>query len=127
MHKLDEERIIAGKKLGLNLQDCLSQLKMYYGNNDAKTIYEYVNSDESPYKDLVGQSVYGRYLTEDVPGVIVPILLLTKKAGLDLPIAEMVVKLASFLHDEDYLASGTTLETLGIENLSISEIIELTS
>jgi opine dehydrogenase len=127
MHKLDEERIMAGKALGLNLQDCLSQLKMYYGDNDAKTIYEYVNSDESPYKDLVGQSVYGRYLTEDVPGVIVPILLLAQKAGLELPVAELVVKLASFLHDKDYLATGTTLETLGIEDLSIPEIINLTS
>lgn len=127
MMKLDEERLEVGKKLGLNLQDAISQLKMYYGKNDAKTIYEYVQSDESPYKDLVGQSVNGRYITEDVPGVLVPVMLLAEKAGMKMPVAELAVKLASFLHDVDYLAKGTNLETLGIADLDIDEIVKMVS
>jgi opine dehydrogenase len=127
MKKLDEERLEVGKTLGLNLQDVISQLKMYYGKNDANTIYEYVQSDESPYKDLVGQSVNGRYITEDVPGVIVPIMLLAERVGMKMPAAELAVKLSSFLHDVDYIKEGTTLEVLGIEDMDIDQIIKLVS
>jgi len=127
MALLDKERMEIGKKLGLELQDCLSQLKMYYGQNDSKTFYEFVNSDDSPYKDLVGQSVTGRYLTEDVPGVIVPVSLVAQKAGLKTPIADLAIGLASLLHNVNYVEKGTNLKTLGIENLSIEEIIKTVS
>ena len=127
MMKMDEERMAIGAKLGLKLQDCLSQLKMYYGHNDTETIYDFVNSDDSPYKDLVGQNIKGRYITEDVPGVVVPALQLAKKAGMEVPIAELAVKVASFLHDTDYAAKGTTLESLDIADLSIEEIVTMVS
>lgn len=127
MALLDKERLETGRKLGLELQDSLSQLKMYYGENDCKTIYEFVNSDDSPYKDLVGQSITSRYLTEDVPGAIVPASLIARKAGLETPIADLVIGLSSLLHDVDYIENGTNLKTLGIENLSIEEIIKTVS
>ena len=68
---------------------------MYYGDNDTKTIYDFVNSPETPYADLVGQNVRSRYLTEDVPGVVLPGKLLAEKAGMDAPVAELVIKLIS--------------------------------
>lgn len=125
--KMDEERMAIGAKLGLKLQNCLSQLKMYYGQNDTETIYEFVNSDDSPYKDLVGQNIMGRYLTEDVPGVVVPALELARKSGMEAPIAELAVNMASFLHNTDYAGKGTTLETLGVADLTIEEIVKMVS
>jgi len=125
--KMDEERLTIGSKLGLKLQDSLSQLKMYYGRNDTETIYEFVHSDESPYKDLVGQNIKGRYISEDVPGVVVPALQLARKVGVEAPIAELAVRISSFLHDTDYEANGTTLERLGIANLTVEEIIRMVS
>jgi len=125
--KMDEERISIGKKLGLELTPNLTQLKMFYGQNDSETIYDYVHSPESPYFDLVGQSVNSRYLKEDVPGIVVPLMLLAKKAGMEAPICELVVKLASQLHGVDYVAEGTNLKTLGIEDLTIEEIVRMVS
>lgn len=127
MMQMDEERIAIGKRLGLNLTPCLSQTKMFYGQNDSKTIDEYVHGPDSPYFDLVGQSVDSRYLKEDVPGVVVPLMLLAHKAGMKAPICELVVALASQLHGVDYVAEGTNLETLGIANLSIEEIVQVVS
>jgi len=127
MWKMDEERLAIGKKLGVDLQDCLSQLKMYYGQNDTTTIYDFVQSEDSPYKDLVGQNIMGRYIAEDVPGVVVPIMLLAQKAGMDAPISRLVAELSSLLHDKDYINGGTTLELLGIDHKSIDEIIEMVS
>jgi opine dehydrogenase len=122
MAKLDEERLEIGKAYGIILKDTLSQLKMYYGENNAATYYEYVQSPESPYVDLVGHNIKGRYITEDVPGVLVPALLLGRKAGCTVPTVELAVKLASSLHGVDYIKEGTTLETLGIADLSPEEL-----
>ncbi len=122
MEKMDEERRAIGRAYGVNLIEALEQLKMFYGDNDTKTYYEYVQSPQSPYEDLIGHNIKGRYLTEDVPGVLVPALLLARKAGCSAPTVELAVELASRLHGVDYLKNGTTLETLGIADLSIDQI-----
>lgn len=124
---MDAERVAIGKALGLDLVPAMDQLKMYYGENDAKTIYEYVNSPDSPYVDIVGHSVKSRYLTEDVPGLIVPAIHLAKLAGIDAPIAKLVVELASFLHGTDYMEKGISPAKLGLEGKTIAEIIAAAS
>ncbi|MCF7935100.1 MAG: NAD/NADP octopine/nopaline dehydrogenase family protein [Synergistales bacterium] len=125
MMRMDEERLQIGERLGLTLEPCLSYLKTYYGQNDAATIYEYVQSPESPYKDLVGQSIWSRYLTEDVPGLVAPSVELAEKAGYRPDVSRMAVSLASMLHKKDYFTEGTTLEKLGIAGLDVEEILRL--
>lgn len=122
MHKLDEERLAIGKGIGFKLMPVLEHLKSYYGQNSSKTIYEFVNSPETPYADLIGHSVRGRYLTEDVPGVIAPLAKLAKEAGIGSPISNLVVDLASQLHGTDYW-SETTLESLGMGGKTIAGIV----
>ena len=125
MKKMDDERLAIGKALGLNLMSTMDQLKMYYGQNDSQTYYEYVNSDESPYKDIVGHHVRSRYITEDVPCLHVPAIELAHLAGVDAPIAELCVKLCSMLHDVDYASEGTTLAKLGLDGKSAAEIVAM--
>ena len=127
MMDMDEERLAIGKAFSLDLMSTLEQLKMYYGHNDAKTYYEYVNSPESPYKDVIGHNVRSRYLTEDVPGLNVPALQLAKKAAVDTPIIELTVRLTSWLHGVDYVSTGTNLEKLGIADKTIEEILAVTA
>ena len=122
--KMDEERIALGRALGLTLVSTMQQLKEYYGMNDTTTIYDYVNSPETPYADLVGQKVTSRYLTEDVPGLLVPALELARKAGISMPIVEATVKIASVVHGTDYMARGLTLETLDLDGFTATEIVE---
>jgi opine dehydrogenase len=102
-------------------------LKVYYGQNDCKTIYEYVNSPDSPYVDIIGHSVKSRYLTEDVPGLLVPAIHLAHLAGIDAPVAKLVVDLTSFLHGTDYMEKGTSPAKLGLEGKTIAEIIAAAS
>jgi opine dehydrogenase len=127
MMHMDEERLAIGKAFSLELTSTLEQLKMYYGQNDTRTYYEYSNSSESPYKDVVGHNVRSRYLTEDVPGLNVPALQLAKKAAVETPIIELTIRLSSWLHGVDYIATGTTLEKLGIADKEPEEIIGMTS
>jgi opine dehydrogenase len=125
MHNLDEERVMIGRKMGFCLKPILELMKLYYGNNNAQTLYEYVNSPETPYADLVGQNVRSRYITEDVPGVIMPIACLARKAGALSPRSDTIINLASQLHGTDYWKNGTTLESIGIANKNINEILTI--
>jgi opine dehydrogenase len=125
MMKMDEERMAIGQALGLELMSTMDQLMMYYGRNECRTYYEYVNSDESPYKDIVGHNVRSRYITEDVPCLHVPAVELAHLAGVDVPIAELCVRLSSLLHGVDYAADGTTLAKLGLGGKTAAEIAGL--
>ena len=125
MQKMDEERLGLGKAIGFKLMSTMDQLMMYYGRNDCQTYYEYVNSDESPYKDIVGHHVQSRYITEDVPCLHVPAIELARLAGYEVPILDLCVKLSSFLHGVDYAVEGTTLAKLGLSGKNMTEIIAL--
>ena len=127
MMDMDEERLSIGRAFSLKLASTMAQLKMYYGHNDTQTYYEYSNSSESPYKDVIGHNVRSRYLTEDVPGLNVPAMQLAEKAGVEIPIIELTIRLTSWLHGVDYVAIGTTLEKLGIADKEPAEIVALTS
>ena len=127
LEEMDAERMAIGRALGLDLVPTLTQLKVYYGQNDCKTIYEYVNSPDSPYVDIIGHSVKSRYLTEDVPGLLVPAIHLAHLAGIEAPVAKLVVELTSFLHGTDYMEKGTSPAKLGMEGRTIAEIIAAAS
>ncbi|MGD8990077.1 MAG: NAD/NADP octopine/nopaline dehydrogenase family protein [Desulfobacterales bacterium] len=127
MMHMDEERLAIGNAFRLELMSTLEQLKMYYGENDAKTYYEYVNSPQSPYTDVIGHHVRSRYLTEDVPGLNVPAMQLAEKAEVQTPIIELTVRLTSWLHNMDYVSTGTNLEKLGIADKTPEEIVSLTA
>jgi len=127
MLKMDAERLAIGNKLSLNLMPTLKQLKMYYGDNNSQTYYEYVNSAESPYKNLVGDHVRSRYLTEDVPYLLVPFVQIANRLGIRVPVSEVCIELASLLHGRDYFSEGTTLEKIGVADKSFDEILRLIS
>ncbi|OQY03106.1 MAG: NAD/NADP octopine/nopaline dehydrogenase [Desulfobacteraceae bacterium 4572_123] len=127
MLQMDNERLAIGKGFSLNLMSTLDQLKMYYGHNDSKTYYEYVNSPESPYKDIVGHNVRSRYITEDVPGLEVPAVQLAELVSVEIPVTELCIRLASDLHGVNYFSKGYTLEKLGIAGKTSKEILALTS
>lgn len=125
MARLDEERVDIGQALGFHLHPILELMKLYYGHNESKDLYEYTHSPESPYTDLIGQSVRSRYITEDVPGVIMPAVCLAQKAGLEAPRSSLIVTFCSQLHGVDYWTGGTTLESLGLGQKSIQEIMDM--
>jgi len=124
IQKMDLERLAIGSAYSLDLIPTLEQLKMYYGSNGCETVYEFVNSEQSPYKNIWGQNIGGRYLTEDVPYLLVPAMQLGLKAGVDLPLFRICIQLASLLHGKDYEKSGHGLNTLGVEGLSREALIE---
>lgn len=122
IEKIDEERIAIGKKLGLDLIPVKSLYKKIY-DTTGETLTEIVRSN-SAYKGIMGQKQLNtRYILEDIPTGLVPMCSLGKYLGVDTTAMDTICTLANLLVDEDVLSSGRTIENLGLDNLSPTELI----
>jgi opine dehydrogenase len=92
--KLDAERVAVGRALGVELLPALEQLKHYYGPSDVKELYRYVNDPCGPYGEVCGFGLDSRYITEDIPYLLLPLLELGEKAGVPMPAAGLCLRLA---------------------------------
>jgi opine dehydrogenase len=123
LEKLDAERMAIGRAYGLSLTSAIDQLKTYYGDRGRDTIAEYVTAPDGPYPNVKGFGIRSRYVTEDVPYLVVAGLSLADAAGVPAPTMELCVQLASAIMDVDYRSSGYTLARLGLEGLDREGIL----
>jgi opine dehydrogenase len=70
-------------------------------------------------------SMKGRYITEDIPYGLVPVVLLARKFGIATPTIDAVIYLASVINQTDYLKKGRTLEELGIARSGKEELMRM--
>lgn len=113
---VDEERISIGKAIGLKLQSQFQWLKETYSLK-GDTLYDV----------LQGSNVYGghgadapkvlshRYLTEDVPYLLVPVASFGRALGIPCPHIESIILMASTINDRDFFSEGRTLEKMGFK------------
>jgi opine dehydrogenase len=66
-----------------------------------------------------------RYITEDVPTSLVPIVSIGEMLKIPTPAIRAIIHLASVMHDVDYWAEGRTVDKLGIQGMSIKDIMFL--
>ena len=66
-----------------------------------------------------------RYISEDVPYVLIPCYELARLAGVSTPILEACIRMAGVYNDADYFVEGRTLATMGLSNMSIKQIMDI--
>jgi opine dehydrogenase len=124
MEKMDEERIQIGKKLNLSLISTYEWLKQTY-NLKGKSLYEVIST--SPVYSGHGPDAPGnlnhRYITEDIPHLLVPVASFGRLLGIQATIIECIIKLASAINGVDYFKNGRNLETLGLSGMSLEKIL----
>ena len=124
MEKMDEERMEIGERLGLNLISTFEWLKQTY-HLEGKNLYEVISN--SPVYGGHGPDAPGtlshRYITEDIPYLLVPVVSFGKLSGIQAPIIECIIKLASAINGVDYFKNGRNLETLGLSGMSLEKIL----
>jgi len=124
MEKMDNERIKIGEKLDLNLISTFEWLKQTY-HLEGKNLYEVISN--SPVYGGHGPDAPGtlshRYITEDIPYLLVPVVSFGKLLGIQAPIIECIIRLASTINGVDYLKTGRNLETLGLSGMSLEKIL----
>ncbi|KDR94001.1 opine dehydrogenase [Peptoclostridium litorale DSM 5388] len=125
--KMDEERLSVGAQFGFDLKTELEAMNALY-NSNYKTVYEFNRASTTHVKiNSSPASSKSRYITEDVAYLLVPCFELAKVAGLNIPIVESCIHIASAYNDENYFKSGRTLETMGLDNMNVEEIVKYLS
>ncbi len=67
-------------------------------------------------------SMTSRYITEDIPYGLVPVAGLAYSYGVDIPIIDATIWLASAINEADYYGEGRSLGELGIAGLKRPEL-----
>ena len=125
MEKMDQEKILVGKALGLNLSSALEYLLRMYPEEKGSSLHEFltrstVHGGRGPNSP---KSISHRYLVEDTANGLVPLAALGTLVKIQTPTVDSIIQLASVMNEADYSNSGRTLLFLGLRGKTGEEII----
>lgn len=121
---VDRERVTVAAALGIRAQTALEWLATAYSAT-GEDLYEAIH-DNPGYRGISApRSLRHRYIFEDVPYSLVPIVELGKRFGVNVWAIESMIQVACVVHGVDYHHSGRTLERMGLTGLRVSQIQNL--
>lgn len=97
-------------------------LQMAYDATGAN-LHEAIHNQPGYYGITAPRTLKHRYITEDVPMSLVPIAALGQRYGVSVRGMDSIIRLACIAHQTDYWRRGRTLDRLGIEQLSVDELV----
>jgi len=121
LERLDGERVAVAKGLGVGALTAREWLAEAYGV-DRPTLHEAIQATEAYFGVGAPSSADTRYLWEDVPTGLVPISELGRALGIETPITNSLIDLASTVCGQDFRATGRTLERLGMAGWTAEQI-----
>lgn len=110
LERLDQERRDIGLLYGLELPYCMTIEKEFYGKH-FDSIYEFYQQSQvhnSKYT-LCPKSLEHRYISQDVPYVLVPWFCLGEKVGYKATIMQSLIDIACVMNHKDYMKLGRNL------------------
>lgn len=117
---VDEERRSVASALGYQLTPLIDILH-HLGFCDEPSIYKGLQSPIlTPGAGPKG--LKHRYVTEDVPYLLVPLAELADLSGIPVPVIKSLITIACVLNDTDYRKEGRNLQSLGLSGMSIDEM-----
>jgi opine dehydrogenase len=95
----------------------------FYGNKYSSIYDFFTQTPVHNARKLCPSSLSERYISQDVPYVIVPWYTLGKVMGFESTVMRNIIELASIINKTDYLASGLNKEKLMSVNSSVKNFI----
>jgi opine dehydrogenase len=124
LENIDRERLEVAKALKVKVQSAIDFLEESYGVK-ADSLYQAIQKN-SAYKGVKAPTAINiRYLTEDIPMSLVPIASIGHQLGVPTPNIDSIIKIGSTMLKVDFRKLGRTVDKLGLNNLSSTEIINL--
>jgi opine dehydrogenase len=120
---LDRERVTVAASLGIRGRTALEWLKLAY-DATGEDLNEAIHNQPGYYGIKAPSTLNHRYIFEDVPMSLVPIAALGQHFGVSVRGMDSIIRLACIIHRTDYWRRGRTLEKLGIDKLSVSELTQ---
>jgi len=120
---LDRERVTVASALGIRARTALEWLELAY-NVAGDTLIERIHNQSGYYGIKAPTTLNHRYIFEEIPMSLVPIASLGERYGVAVNGINSVIRLACIVHSTDYWRRGRTIEKLGIQGLSVSELTQ---
>ena len=118
---LDRERVTVASSLGIRARTSLEWLKLAY-DTVGEDLHEAIHNQPGYYGIKAPMTLNHRYIFEDVPMSLVPIASLGMRYGVSVRGMESIIRIGSIIHRTDYWRRGRTVERLGLEQWSVSEL-----
>jgi len=118
---LDRERVTVASALGIRARTAMEWLKLAY-DTTGEDLHEAIHNQPGYYGIKAPPSLKHRYLFEDVPMSLVPIASLGIRFGVSVRGMESIIRIANIVHSTDYWRRGRTVESLRLENWSVTEL-----
>ena len=123
MEAADDERLGVAKALGLEEVSVKEWLQRFYGVK-AENLYEALQSCPA-YKQLpTSPNLQFRFITEDVPYMMVPVSSFGDLLGVRTPTINAFIQISSVINRTDYSREGRTVEKLGLASMKADEIMK---
>ncbi len=123
LEQLDHDRQYIGSLYNLKLPKYLDLMDEFYGNR-YQSIYEFfTKTPVHNAQKLCPNSLSERYVSQDIPYVIVPWYVLGKAKGFESVIMRNLIEIASLINNKDYLNIGLNEEKLMPINSYSSDFI----
>lgn len=117
--KLDAERVKVGRALGLKMANFNEIFSTYYEGEDHQIVNQKGPVPES------SSSIPPRYIDEDVPMGLVPLVSFADVLDVDVPVARTLVNMACLIRDRDFWSEGRDLASMNLDNISVDRIIDV--
>lgn len=118
---LDRERVTVASSIGIRARTALEWLQLAY-DTTGEDLHEAIHNQPGYYGIKAPMTLNHRYIFEDVPMSLVPIASLGKRYGVSVRGMESIIRIGSIIHRTDYWRRGRTVERLGLDNWSVSEL-----
>ena len=118
---LDRERVTVAAALGVQSRPALRWLKDAY-SAQGNTLLEAIQANPGYQGISAPRSLRHRYIFEDVPFSLVPLVSLGNQFGVDTWAIDAMVRLACVAHGTNYYARGRTVEDMGLKGLRVAEV-----
>lgn len=118
---LDRERVTVASSLGIRARTSLEWLKLAY-DTEGEDLHDAIQNQPGYYGIKAPRNLKHRYIFEDVPMSLVPIASLGIRYGVSVRAMDSMIRIGSIIHRTDYWRRGRTVESLGIQQWSVSEL-----
>ncbi len=124
LEEMDRERVALGRALGIGIHSARQWMYLAYDAAGAD-LYQAVQKNLGYRGIMAPPALLHRYILEDVPMSLIPMISLAHQLGVETPMMTSVACMCSAMMGEDYWSTGRTVESLGLAGLTSRQIRRL--
>jgi opine dehydrogenase len=123
MEDVDKERMKVVRTYGLSEMTTAERLVILGYTHPGKDLYDQYQHSEVFAPMKAPPDLHNRFITEDIAYGLVTWADLGDLAGVETPLMDAFVRIASSIHGVDYFKEGRTLKNLGLGNLTAKQLL----